>query len=109
MAVSAPSFSAFFSGVTLMGDSTPQILRLSIKSPFAGRLVFVEFLGYVEEGAETWCEVDIYPCDARGVPEQQHGPQRVVLRSVDDEVAYARYNTMLHSDNPVARLMCDKE
>jgi len=72
-------------------DSGHPILRLSIESPHAGRLVVLEFIEWVAVGADTRCRVNIVPCDSRGQP--TGGPQTVVLDLDADELAYATHNT----------------
>jgi hypothetical protein len=80
-------------------------LRLRVESPHAGRLVVVEFIDYVESGGDSWCRVDIVPTDAQGCPVGV--AHQTVLASVEDELAYARYNTQAAiRGKHVVRLVC---
>ena len=84
--------------------SQPELL-LRVESPHADRLVVVEFIDYVESGGDRWCRVDIVPTDAQGCPVGV--AHQTVLASVEDELAYARYNTQAAiRGKHVVRLVC---
>jgi hypothetical protein len=80
-------------------------LRLTIKSPHAGRLVLVDFLNYVELAGDRRCRVAILPCDEHGRP--SGAPHQAVLTTDDDEFAYADYNTRSAiQGHHIVRLVC---
>ncbi|MBL8752123.1 MAG: GNAT family N-acetyltransferase [Planctomycetes bacterium] len=66
-------------------------VRLSVPSPYAGQLVFLDFLGWVGDDPDAHSRLEIVPCDLQQRP--LGGSQIVVLEADADEIEFARYNT----------------